>query len=62
MVHGTYVIPLGDSEIEKKRREILKVLEKNGLLRKVEHELTELEPIKKIAVVSSPTAAGFAIS
>ncbi|HOB15806.1 MAG TPA: exodeoxyribonuclease VII large subunit [Defluviitoga sp.] len=59
VVHGTYVIPLGDSEIEKKRREILKVLEKNGLLRKVEHELTELEPIKKIAVVSSPTAAGF---
>ena len=59
VVHGTYVIALGDSEIEKKRREILKILEKNGLLRKVEHELVELNPIKKIAVVSSPTAAGF---
>lgn len=56
---GDSIIPIGDSEIEKKRKEILKVLEKHKLLRTIEHDLIELEPIKKIAVISSPTAAGF---
>ncbi len=59
VVSGSSIIPLGASEIEKKKKEILKKLEKSNLLRKVEHELVELDPIKKIAVITSPTAAGF---
>ncbi|HBT51155.1 MAG TPA: exodeoxyribonuclease VII, partial [Petrotoga sp.] len=59
VVSGSSIIPLGASEIEKKKKEILEKLEKSNLLRKVEHELIELDPIKKIAVITSPTAAGF---
>lgn len=59
VILGIAIIPLGDSEIEKKRKEILKKLATRNLLRKVESELVDLDPIRKIAVISSPTAAGF---
>jgi len=53
------ILPLGESEIEKKRKKILASLKLKNLLRVSENSLKGLEPIKKIAVISSPTAAGF---
>ncbi|MDK2945533.1 exodeoxyribonuclease VII large subunit [Geotoga petraea] len=59
VINGLSLSSLGDSEIELKRKKILKLLDSKNLLQKEEHNLDELEPIKKIAVITSPTAAGF---
>ncbi|QTA37965.1 exodeoxyribonuclease VII large subunit [Thermosipho ferrireducens] len=53
------IAPIGDSEIEKRRKEIIKILKSEGLLMESYHDLSELEPIKKIAIISSKTAAGY---
>ncbi|WP_073072645.1 exodeoxyribonuclease VII large subunit [Thermosipho atlanticus] len=53
------IAPVGDSEIEKRRKEILEELKIKNLLMTKTHELSELEPIKKIAIISSKTAAGY---
>jgi exodeoxyribonuclease VII large subunit len=53
------LLPLGDSKLEKRRKEIINKLKLEGLLRTVENKLEYLEPIKKIAVISSETAAGY---
>lgn len=59
VINGLSLSSLGDSEIELKRKKILKLLDSKNLLQKEDHFLEELEPIKKIAVITSPTAAGF---
>lgn len=59
VINGLSLSPIGDSEIELKRKKILKLLDSKDLLQKESHSLEELEPIKKIAVITSPTAAGF---
>ncbi|MGM0639954.1 MAG: exodeoxyribonuclease VII large subunit [Thermotogota bacterium] len=59
VINGLSLSALGDSEIELKRKKILKLLDSKNLLQKEEHSLDELNPIKKIAVITSPTAAGF---
>ncbi len=59
VINGLSLSSLGDSEIELKRKKILKLLDSKNLLQKEKHSLDELEPIKKIAVITSPTAAGF---
>lgn len=51
--------PLGKSKLEKRRREILNKLKAEGLLRTKENKLEDLNPIRKIAVISSETAAGY---
>jgi len=56
---GKALFPVGDSNIELKKMKILSLLKEKGFLRIKERTLNELEPIKKIAVVSSPTAAGY---
>lgn len=56
---GNAIYPLGISEIELRRKNILEKLKKRDLLRTVDHYLLELEPIKKLAIISSPTAAGY---
>ncbi|MBO8139043.1 MAG: exodeoxyribonuclease VII large subunit [Thermosipho sp. (in: Bacteria)] len=53
------IAPVGDSEIEKRRKEILNELKIQNLLMTEIHDLSELEPIKKIAIISSKTAAGY---
>ncbi|MCX7654359.1 MAG: exodeoxyribonuclease VII large subunit [Fervidobacterium sp.] len=53
------VLPQGESDILKRRQKIKQLLKKEGLLTEVLHELTELEPIKCIAVISSKTAQGY---
>ncbi|MDK2886366.1 MAG: exodeoxyribonuclease large subunit [Thermosipho sp. (in: thermotogales)] len=53
------IAPVGDSEIEKRRKEILNELKAQNLLMTEIHDLSELEPIKKIAIISSKTAAGY---
>ncbi|KAF2955384.1 exodeoxyribonuclease VII large subunit [Marinitoga sp. 38H-ov] len=53
------LLPLGDSKLEKRKKEILNKLKLEGLLRTVENKLEYLEPIRKIAVISSETAAGY---
>jgi exodeoxyribonuclease VII large subunit len=53
------IAPVGDSEIEKRRKEILNELKIQNLLMAEIHDLSELEPIKKIAIISSKTAAGY---
>jgi len=53
------IAPLGESDIASKRREIYLALKTRDALREKEHELTEIEPIRRIAVVSSRTAAGY---
>ncbi|HPB64294.1 MAG TPA: exodeoxyribonuclease VII large subunit [Mesotoga sp.] len=52
------IAPLGESDITVRRREIYAALKSNNALRTEEHELSELQPIRKIAVISSATAAG----
>jgi exodeoxyribonuclease VII large subunit len=52
------IAPLGESDITVRRREIYNALKSRNALRTEEHELSELQPIRKIAVISSPTAAG----
>ena len=53
------IAPLGESDIASKRREIYLALKTRDALRAQEHELTEIEPIGRIAVISSATAAGY---
>ncbi|SHE52367.1 exodeoxyribonuclease VII large subunit [Marinitoga hydrogenitolerans DSM 16785] len=53
------LFPLGDSKLEKRRKEIIKRLKIKGLLRERENKLESLQPIRKIAVISSETAAGY---
>ncbi|WP_143611733.1 exodeoxyribonuclease VII large subunit [Thermosipho sp. 1244] len=53
------IAPVGESEIEKRRKEILKELKMRNLLMLEKHDLSELPPIKKIAIISSSTAAGY---
>lgn len=53
------IAPMGESEIEKRRKEILKELEVRNLLMKEKHDLSELPPIKKIAIITSKSAAGY---
>ncbi|NUU97007.1 exodeoxyribonuclease VII large subunit [Marinitoga sp. 1138] len=51
--------PVGESKLEKRRRVILNKLKLEGLLRTANNTLEMLPPIKKIAVISSETAAGY---
>ncbi|WP_231109744.1 exodeoxyribonuclease VII large subunit [Thermosipho melanesiensis] len=53
------IAPVGESEIEKRKKEILRELKLRNLLMLEKHDLSELPPIKKIAVISSKTAAGY---
>ncbi|MBO8161531.1 MAG: exodeoxyribonuclease VII large subunit [Thermosipho sp. (in: Bacteria)] len=53
------IAPVGESEIEKRRKEILKELKKRNLLMTETHDLSELDPIRKIAIITSKTAAGY---
>ncbi|GAB6188604.1 hypothetical protein JCM30566_03430 [Marinitoga arctica] len=53
------LMPLGNSKLEKRKKEILYKLKSEGLLRIKENKLENLNPIKKIAVISSKTAAGY---
>ncbi len=53
------IAPIGESEILKRRELIKKQLEAEGLLMKTKHELSELEPIRYIAVITSGTAMGY---
>ena len=57
--YANTIAPVGESEIEKRRKEILKELEVRNLLMTIKHELSELPPIKRIAIISSKTAAGY---
>ena len=52
------IAPLGESDITVRRREIYAALKSRNALRTEEHELSELHPIRKIAIISSSTAAG----
>ncbi len=52
------IAPIGESDITARRREIYLALKAQNALRIEEHDLGELPPIKRIAVVSSSTAAG----
>jgi len=52
------IAPIGESDITARRREIYTALKVRNALRTEEHELIELPPIKRIAVISSSTAAG----
>ncbi|MCP5456232.1 MAG: hypothetical protein H7A30_08230 [Thermotogae bacterium] len=53
------IILFGESEREKQRKEITEKLKKEKLINTLTHQLSELEPIKKIAVITSEKAAGF---
>lgn len=53
------IAPQGESDILQRRQKIRELLKKEGLLVEVEHSLLELEPIKRIAVVTSRTAQGY---
>ncbi|WGS64776.1 exodeoxyribonuclease VII large subunit [Marinitoga aeolica] len=53
------LLPSGESNLEKRKREILNKLKLEGLIRTKENKLEFLEPIRKIAVISSETAAGY---
>ncbi len=53
------IAPIGESEILKRRELIKKQLDSEGLLMKTKHELSELEPIRYIAVITSGTAMGY---
>ncbi|RLL85066.1 exodeoxyribonuclease VII large subunit [Mesotoga sp. BH458_6_3_2_1] len=52
------IAPVGESDITARRREIYLALKARNALRIEEHDLGELPPIKRIAVISSSTAAG----
>ncbi|MBN2252061.1 MAG: exonuclease VII large subunit, partial [Kosmotogaceae bacterium] len=52
------IAPIGESDITARRREIYLALKARNALRTEEHDLGELPPIKRIAVISSSTAAG----
>lgn len=52
------IAPLGESDITTRRREVYLALKSKNALRTVEHELSELQPVRKIAIISSSTAAG----
>jgi len=52
------IAPIGESDIAARRREIYLALKARNALRTEEHDLAELPPIKRIAVISSSTAAG----
>ncbi|AMW33363.1 exodeoxyribonuclease VII large subunit [Fervidobacterium islandicum] len=53
------IAPQGESDILRRRQKIREELRKQGLLMEVTHELSELEPIKLIAVITSKTAQGY---
>ena len=53
------IAPLGESELKIKRREIYLALKAKAAIMDKKHDLSELHPIKKIAVVSSRKAAGY---
>ncbi|MGQ9856421.1 MAG: exodeoxyribonuclease VII large subunit [Fervidobacterium sp.] len=53
------IAPQGESDILKRRQKIKEDLLKQGLLMQEVHNLSELEPIKLIAVVTSRTAQGY---
>ncbi|WP_129407921.1 exodeoxyribonuclease VII large subunit [Marinitoga lauensis] len=53
------LLSLGESKLEKRKRDILNRLKIEGLLRTKENKLEYLEPIRKIAVISSENAAGY---
>ena len=53
------VTPQGESDILQRRQKIKELLKREGLLTEVVHELSELEPIKYIAVITSKTAQGY---
>ncbi|BBE31993.1 exodeoxyribonuclease 7 large subunit [Tepiditoga spiralis] len=59
VLNGSSIIPFGNSEIDKKKKEILLKLKKENLINKNQNSLLDLEPIKKIAIITSPTAAGY---
>ncbi|MGC9320786.1 MAG: exodeoxyribonuclease VII large subunit [Kosmotogaceae bacterium] len=52
------IAPIGESDITARRREIYLALKAKRALRIEEHDLNELPPIKRVAVISSSTAAG----
>ncbi len=52
------IAPIGESDITARRREIYLALKAKEALRIEEHDLGELPPIKRVAVISSSTAAG----
>jgi exodeoxyribonuclease VII large subunit len=53
------IAPQGESDILKRRQRIREELRRQGLLMEVTHELSELEPIRLIAVITSKTAQGY---
>ncbi|WP_305081686.1 MULTISPECIES: exodeoxyribonuclease VII large subunit [Oceanotoga] len=59
VLHGSSIESAGESEIEKNKLKILKKLEMKSLINKNTNDLKTLDPIKKIAIISSPTAAGY---
>jgi len=54
-----YIAPQGESDIVKRRQKIKEALERQGYITKIVHELSELEPIRFIAVITSKTAQGY---
>lgn len=59
VLNGSSIIPFGNSEIDKKKKEILLKLKKENFINQNKNSLLDLEPIKKIAIITSPTAAGY---
>ncbi|WP_448375371.1 exodeoxyribonuclease VII large subunit [Fervidobacterium sp.] len=53
------IAPQGESDILKRRQKIKEALQQQGLITTVLHELSELEPIRLVAVVTSKTAQGY---
>lgn len=53
------IVPQGESDILKRRERIKNILRSEGLLVEVQHELTELEPIRLIALITSKSAQGY---
>lgn len=53
------IAPQGESDILQRRQKIKELLKKEKLLMEEIHELSELEPIKRIAVITSKTAQGY---
>lgn len=53
------IAPQGESDILRRRQKIKELLKKEGLLTEELHELSQLEPIKYIAVITSKTAQGY---
>ncbi|KLO25059.1 MULTISPECIES: exodeoxyribonuclease VII large subunit [unclassified Marinitoga] len=53
------LVPIGESKLEKRKKAIINKLKINGLLRERKNKLDDLPPIRKIAIISSQTAAGY---